>query len=331
MLKESRGTDTGFAWLVGDRFEKALKVHARSPAPHPENLSLFAPDFALSDPEPWLVGEAQSFQWPEAAVLPALTHRVDPSSADFQREVEEILARIRSGEFAKVVPMVCDELEFEAPLTRAMFRPRSRPEQFLYGFEFEGEGMVGQTPELLFEVREGVLTTMALAGTGPVEGPSLLEDRKERHEHGLVIEHIREVLAAWGEVEVGETFEHTYGRLKHLRTPLQARLRETPDFMELVVKLHPTAALGGWPRRPAIEWLERQPFHTTRGRFGAPFGFREGDHMVCVVAIRGLQWKANRARVSAGCGVVEGSDPLKEWRELKLKREAIYALLGVTP
>ena len=36
-----------------------------------------------------------------------------------------------------------------------------------------------------------------------------------------------------------------------------------------------------------------------------------------------------KAQVSAGCGVVEGSQPLREWAELALKRDAIYRNLGV--
>ena len=50
-----------------------------------------------------------------------------------------------------------------------MFAQAISPERdgkFSYGFEFGGEGMCGVTPELLFSVKDGVLKTMALAGTG---------------------------------------------------------------------------------------------------------------------------------------------------------------------
>jgi menaquinone-specific isochorismate synthase len=209
------------------------------------------------------------------------------------------------------------------------------PGQISYGFEFEGEGMCGITPEVLFRVREGSLETMALAGTAALGAPSLLDDPKERREHQLVIENLTTELAAWGHVETGPTAERDFGRLKHLHTPIRVRLSRSPEFETLCDILHPTAALGGWPRKPAWQWLSEQPFHRSRRRFGAPFGFvrhddHEGEERFCVVAIRGLQWQGREAQIHAGCGVVEGSVAEREWQELALKREAIHRNLGIS-
>jgi menaquinone-specific isochorismate synthase len=292
-------------------------------------LSFFAPDFALSDQEPWLSGEEVQFRAVERVPLPELRAKAGPSSADFQRSIEDILERIERHEFEKVVPMLCEELEFAEPLARDMFPTAPAEGRFSYGFEFGDEGMAGLTPELLFQVKDGRLTTMALAGTGRSEDPSLLDDRKEMHEHSLVIEHITQELKPFGRVQIGQTIERVYGPLKHLFTPIEVTLEREPDFMNFVRALHPTAALGGWPRKPAIDWLEKQDFHRTRRRFGAPFGYRDGHDMKCVVAIRGVQWCKNRLMVASGCGVVKESRVLNEWRELELKRASIYRWLGV--
>jgi menaquinone-specific isochorismate synthase len=319
------------AWLHSSSAKTAIEIECWAASPKAGALSFFAPDFALASAQPWLLGHATEAHL-TPAVLPPLELRADPSSADFAKMHEEILTRIRHGEFAKVVPIVCEELEFSAPLHAAMFtEAMDAPEnRFAYGFECAGEGMCGVTPEILFSVRDGVLQTMALAGTGPSDGPSLCEDPKEMREHALVIEHITGELRRWGEPSVGATVERRYGVLKHLYTPIEMHLRELPEFMDLVVSLHPTAALGGWPRLPAVEWLERQSFHTGRKRFGAPFGYLHGENMFCVVAIRCLQWWGARALLSAGCGVVEGSQSLREWKELQLKRRAICDSLGLS-
>lgn len=331
MLEEARSTPTQLAWLRDSERKRALRVQSRQPAPQAGVLSFFAPDFALNDATPWLCG--QEIAWPELSPqnLPPLVHRAEPSSAGFARLHEDVMHRISLGEFAKVVPIVCEELEYESALNAAMFPKAFTPPegQFGYGFDFGGEGLCGVTPELLFEVEGGRLRTMALAGTGPAGGPSLLEDPKERREHELVIEHIASELKTWGRPEVGETVERAYGVLKHLYTPIEMRFDQTPTFMELIVRLHPTAALGGWPRKPAIEWLERQEFHTTRRRFGAPFGYTDGSYSKCVVAIRGLQWKGQCALLSSGCGVVQGSETLREWKELGLKRQATRLNMGL--
>lgn len=331
MLEEARQARNNLAWLRDAQSKKALHVMAKKAEPTPGRLSFFAPDFALNDAEPWLTGE--EIQWPEPwpTELPALRHRIEPSAADFDRLHEEILKRIENGEFEKVVPIVCEDLEYATPLQPSMFPKafETQPSQYSYGFAFGDEGLAGITPELLFCVENGNLKTMALAGTGPADGPSLLEDQKERREHSLVIDHIVRELSVWGRASVGDTIEKTYGPLKHLYTPIHMGLPAPPSFMELVVRLHPTAALGGWPRRPAVEWLEQQQFHVARKRFGAPFGFQDNDVMKCIVAIRGLQWQGRRALLSSGCGVVNGSQSLREWKELALKRGSVQRNLGL--
>jgi menaquinone-specific isochorismate synthase len=46
------------------------------------------------------------------------------------------------------------------------------------------------------------------------------------------------------------------------------------------------------------------------------------------VAIRGVWWEGNRLRLPAGCGVIEASRLVNEWRELRLKREAVKRVIG---
>src|SRR4051812_25647134 len=135
MLEEARLAQNNLAWLRDSQHKKALHVRRWQSAPEARDPSFFAPDFALNTPEPWLVGD--EIPWPEPVhvPLPSLSHRVEPSAADFDRLHEEILQRIQAGEFQKVVPIVCEELEFERRLTPAMF-PRAFAEhvhQFSYG------------------------------------------------------------------------------------------------------------------------------------------------------------------------------------------------------
>lgn len=329
MLKQTRGSQEGLAWLKSEQISETLIIRSRAVKPLPGALNFFAPDFSLHTAAPWFVGERTEMIIENQSPLPQLVARVEPSSTDFARLFEDIRARINKREFEKVVPMVCEEYQFQTPLERRMFRQQPGKAQYSYGFEFENEGMAGITPEVLFSVQDGILTTMALAGTGKSSGPSLLNDAKEMHEHKVVIEHILSELKGLGSVSVGSTIERSFGSLKHLFTPIQLQLDREPHFESLVSHLHPTAALGGWPRASAVAWLEKQDFHERRRRFGAPFGFVEGDRMLCVVAIRNVQWRDNNLLVASGCGVVKESQALKEWDELELKRRAIFNMLGV--
>jgi menaquinone-specific isochorismate synthase len=333
MLEEAHDIFRELAWWTDGSRRQALRVSGRSSRPSGRGVSFYTPDFALSHPEPWLVGD--ECPWPsfKPTPLPPLEARKAISTfSDFERRFAEIQSLIREDVFQKVVPIVAEELQFAAALRSRQFPSAFTPgpDQCGYGFEFRGEGLCGVSPELLFQVQNGVLSTMALAGTGPAEGPSLLNNDKERMEHDLVIEHIHGELKTLGTVDIGQTTERRYRQLKHLFTPIRVRLSRQVDFDELVRRLHPTAALGGWPRDSALAWLGKQEFHHYRGRFGAPFGYvRAGGEMVCVVAIRGMQWTGNRALLAAGCGVVAQSEVASEWRELSLKLSATEKNLGL--
>ena len=117
--------------------------------------------------------------------------------------------------------------------------------------------------------------------------------------------------------------------LKHLFTPIQVELTEKVSPEYLIRTLHPTAALGGFPRAAAKTWLEAQPEAGIRGRFGAPFGYVDDEAALILVAIRNIQRFDDKIWLGSGCGVVEGSQPEKEWEELKLKRHSVREMLGM--
>jgi menaquinone-specific isochorismate synthase len=88
--------------------------------------------------------------------------------------------------------------------------------------------------------------------------------------------------------------------------------------------------VGCLPR--SDEWLARLREYRTLlnvpGFFGAPFGFSHEGSQHFVVAIRGLAWDGDKIQLPSGCGIVGGSAFDHEWRELRLKREAVVRLLG---
>ena len=63
--------------------------------------------------------------------------------------------------------------------------------------------------------------------------------------------------------------------------------------------------------------------------FGAPFGAILDGEFHAIVAIRGLWWRDREVILPAGCGVIEASRLVNEWRELRLKREAVKARFGL--
>lgn len=318
------------AWLRDANQKTAIIAKAWRPEPAPSGISFYAPRFYRQDSQtPWLWGERA--EWPTAtgAALPQVVRRTSPDPRSFEIVHAEILNGIREQRFSKVVPFVGEEIEFSRTLDWNMY-PAALGDpgpQFAYGFQTGAEGMCGITPELLFRVEDGVLYTMALAGTGALGGPSLLENPKEMLEHRIVIDHIVSALEGLGKLSIDSTREQDYPFLKHLLTPIRVELESAPVFLDLVTRLHPTAALGGQPRLAAMDFLRVRGGE--RFRFGAPFGYVDGGKMVCVVAIRSLQWSGAKAHLMSGCGVVEGSQADREWSELALKRRSTARQLGL--
>ncbi len=319
--------------------------------------ALFAPDFYLESKEPWRFTSAWDLIDRDvfaAEVLRGLgvDDRVEDQRLSWiepdRGEFEMALCIIREGMtnrgLQKAVPVVFAtasvtiDRQRKARMLRRLVQPSAQ--LFPYGYWSSREGMMGATPEVLFSMRAGAQTelkSMALAGTRERQagaGEALLEDPKERHEHQLLIEDLRDVLAPLGSVKFGETVALELPSLVHLHTPISVKTLAPIAFIDAVEILHPTPALGVAPRRLGFAEIKLWDKSIRRKHFGAPFGARfqmeEGQVAAhCLVAIRNIQWQEGELNLGSGCGIVPESEPEREWRELQLKRDSVKQMLGL--
>jgi salicylate biosynthesis isochorismate synthase len=208
---------------------------------------------------------------------------------------------------------------------------RQHPTAFSFAISNgKGDVFLGATPETLVRVSGGVVSTQALAGTAPRGlnqgederyGDALLSSQKERGEHQLVVDAIVEGLAPLcSRTDVPEVPQLTkLNHVQHLMTPISGYLNRPVHLLDMVDRLHPTPALGGWPRGEAITWIEdKEPLE--RGWYGGPVGWLDQwGEGVFAVAIRSALIRGESAWVYAGAGIVEASNPDNEWRETCLK------------
>jgi len=272
----------------------------------------------------------------------------EPARSRFLETSRTILQQIEEGVLTKAVPYAFLETSSAFPSSEDLawlllhaLQFQAENGGFLYGSWNDREGILGVTPELLFEREGAILRTMALAGTRPLEKGreseaemQLLADPKERHEHSLVIEGISDRLSGLGALHIGETCVRRAGSLVHLFTPIQLTLEAQTagiEWQDLVERLHPTPALGAHPREAGARWLSEEQKHHPRARFGAPWGVRLDGRDTCAVAIRNLEWNREKSfcRIGAGAGVVRGSTPEREWAEIERKWNAVLRILGL--
>jgi len=263
-------------------------------------------------------------------VEPALVRQSDGNGeSDWTRAVRAGLERIRAGAMRKIVLArtrrysASGALDPVAVLSRLAAR-ESR------GFRFmieagAGHAFLGVTPERLFSRSGRIARSEAVAGTRPrgvdgvadrLLGESLLASAKDRREHELVVERVREALSACAtSLRVdGEPRLLRLAYVQHLATRVQAELRAGIGDRELVRALHPPPAVAGAPVAEAIEALrEFEPFD--RGLYAGPVGVVSRDGAEIAVAIRSARIDGDQLTAFAGAGIVEGSDPAEEWRE----------------
>ncbi len=334
-------TRDSLAWLARRNGEVVLghgPFETASEAP-PGGVAFYVRDFARTSQFPWKIPHrierltlaefAEQF-----ARTPHLTCEWQPlDAAPFSEVFQEVMTSIHAGVFEKTVPVVTETGRTCASpghaVAAAMARQGSPLQSF--GWFHPDHGFAGATPELLFSLRDKRLETMALAGTARCEDRDVFAvDEKEIREHEYVAQTLVSKLLDLGHLERHAREILNLGPIVHFLTSIVVDLDAPMPPEELIRRLHPTPALGPLPRtdgtmRQLLEWRERLACPST---FGAPFGLWDEGRFDAIVAIRGVWWHAGQLSIPAGCGIIEASRLVNEWRELRLKREAVKRFLA---
>lgn len=244
-----------------------------------------------------------------------------------ERTVNQALHAIQSGVLQKVVVSRSEFWETSrAPEDVFRAKCAAYPDAFVYLFAHDAAGVwIGATPEVLLIRAGDQFGTTALAGTKADERRDWTE--KERHEQALVADFIEQNVRHRNasEVTIGEARSMTYGSLQHLQSNITFRSEEDVEFW--LEALHPTPAVGGTPRDKALDFIAEHEAGD-RSYYTGFLGTIEGDRAAFYVNLRCMQCFANGFRLFAGGGIVEGSDPAKEWNETRDKIESIRAGIG---
>ena len=303
--------------------------------PPSEGVAFYRNDFALGAAEPWLVpAEWEIVDRPQpSAGSPEVDWEVLDASP-FAAVFQEISTSIRWGIFEKTVPVVVERGTLRGGSADGFLERAASAVGPLvpYGFASGGKGFAGMSPERLLTLEGRSLRTMALAGTARAEERDVLAvDEKEIREHEFVAQALVSKLGDLGRLERGARAVLDLGPIVHFLTPIEVVLDRDEAVDQLIRRLHPTPALGPLPRTGEtmsrlLTWRERLG---APAEFGAPFGAVVDGVVRIMVAIRGLWWGGDQVKLPAGCGVIEASRLVNEWRELRLKREAVKARFGL--
>ncbi len=265
-----------------------------------------------------------------------------PCKDNWQKNVEAALHAIASGKLEKLVTARKTSLQFSGPLSPwpilAHLRDKAK-RATLFAFQLSPTlCFLGATPEKLFHREDNLFNADALAGTRPRGKTSKedlqLEDElrsslKEQNEFKIVKDYLDAALLPLSEKMRWEEIDGVIktSHVQHLHNRLSATLKSTISDLDLIRALHPTPALGGYPREKAMQLLkEMEPFD--RGWYGAPVGVIGNQSSTLYVAIRSALIKEHTMHLFAGTGIVPGSTADREWEELEHKIRPLAELFN---
>jgi para-aminobenzoate synthetase/4-amino-4-deoxychorismate lyase len=190
------------------------------------------------------------------------------------------------------------------------------------------------SPELFFELKDGVITSRPMKGTLPraltaeadrAAAEALKNSAKDRAENIMIVDMIRNDIGRIAEAGTVETLSRfdveKYPTVWQLTSTVQGELKprmnanEREDFGEIMQALFPCASITGAPKAKTMEiiqGLEKSP----RGIYTGAIGFIAPDGTAQFnVAIRTAVIQNGKAEYGIGGGIVWDSDADSEYEE----------------
>lgn len=349
--------------VVGDGVHTAFPriADARAAlASHSAPIIVGALPFDLSAPAALIRPQTVQFtdalpDWPLRELPTVRVAGMSPDADEHRRRVAVAIERLSdpAGGLQKVVLARALRLSADAPIDARTVLHRlhgadAAATKYLVDLSAAGEGysgtvMVGASPELLVARRGRQVRCRPFAGSAPrspdaavdaKNGAQLVDSAKNRHEHQVVVDALRDALAPLcAELSVAPKPELSRtADVWHLSTPISGVLRQTSTTaLDLALTLHPTPAVGGTPTDRAMALIAEM--EGNRGFYAGAVGWcdQRGDGR-WVVTIRGAQLSADRrsAVAHSGGGIVAESDPDEEVAETTTKFKTILSALGVS-
>lgn len=259
------------------------------------------------------------------------------SKPEFIEKVEKAQEYIANGEITQVVLSQRWKAKSNIKPFELYRNLRSlNPSPYLFYFNFGDCQAVGSSPEMLVEIKKGKISTCPIAGTrkrGATEDEDyalvkeLLADPKEVKEHIMLVDLAKEDMALVAKEETIKVKDymkiHKFSHVMHITSLVEGEMNKDADCLEVLNSFFPAGTLSGAPRPRAMAIIEELE-NDKRGFYGGAAGYIgfTGEMDMCI-AIRMMVVKDETIYMQAGAGIVDDSDPVKEYEESENKVKAL--------
>ena len=262
---------------------------------------------------------------------------------DFER-YERIFAQaqqaILDGETYQIKISQRFEAESKVDPLRAfakLHQANPAPESFL--LQTPDFSLVSCSPEVVIDKVGQRITTRPIGGTyersTTKQDPSVIDrflsDPKEVSEHNMLVDLERNDLSALcipGTVRIERFREvETYAHLHHLVSTISGELRTELGLREILRAMLPGGSITGCPKISTMEWIDRlEPCF--RGPYTGSFGtLADNGDLRLNLIIRAMLVLKDKCYTQAGGGIVVDSTPGYEFKENRIKAQALLDLL----
>lgn len=263
------------------------------------------------------------------------------SESDHAKIVEKVKEDIRSGKIFQCEVGFKSKYKISGDTLTIYERLRKvNPSPFMYYLKFGQKKIIGASPEILFSLRDGQMTTRPLAGTikrGKDEkedqqlARTLLNDPKEKAEHNMLVDlHRNDIgrVAKFGSVRLNNLMSIAkYSHVQHISSEIKGIIKNGEDMFSAVAANFPAGTLTGAPKIEAMKIIDQNE-KEARGPYGGAvghFGFN-GD-CTFAIALRSLFIAGEDGYTQTSGGIVYDSQPEKEYNELQNKLAAMKEVL----
>lgn len=244
-----------------------------------------------------------------------------PNREEWSEIVTQALSKISLNCFEKVVLARKKLIDCLTPIDPYLLCSALEGQTVFLLQQDASSTFLGATPETLYQRVGRMIECEALAGTRLLQFQAeLMHSEKEQREFLFVQNFLLDALAplcssppSARAIEIKKSTTTC-----HLHSKIRGVLKEEVTDEDILTALHPTPAVGGFPRQEALSFLaNREPFE--RSLYAGTIGWKDSNEAEFAVAIRSALIQNHSAHFYAGAGIVEKSIPLLEWEETEWK------------
>lgn len=260
----------------------------------------------------------------------------------FEASVQKAQEHIRAGDIFQLVLSQRFRTPRQGTSTFDVYRAMRvvNPSPYMFSLNFGDLQLAGASPETLVRVERGHVQVRPLAGTRPrghddahdqALEKELLADLKEVAEHVMLVDLGRNDVGRvceGGSVVLSDVMAiERYSHVMHIVSNVSGRLRAGMNALNVLAATFPAGTLSGAPKVRAMQIIETlEP--EARGIYGGAVGYIGFDgNLDVAIAIRTVVAHPDSFWVQAGAGVVEESDPAREYEETVNKARGSFVAL----